>query len=271
MPKRKRQPEEFDVGEFLRESDDDLKSAIHSLLGAPQTDILIPDSNIDSPINLAEPTTLTNIDPPLNLIGLESQSRTNVGPAAEIEPEAKPDPPVKVDTTDPSTTSIELVPEVNVEADLKLIDGVKKRQFAIREMSRAADAHTRAEQHVYQRLWDEARPYDEVSRAITMGFGTMANLVGLSESNARINLRNLVVKLAVEEIGEYNCERSVGRTYRILNEVEILRRRREAGLRWYMRRTLAVVFVDPATGQPLLKSKPLRRPGVKLAELYKNV
>ena len=32
---------------------------------------------------------------------------------------------------------------------------------------------------------------------------------------------------------------------------EILRRRREAGLLWYMRRTLAVVFVDPATGQPL--------------------
>jgi hypothetical protein len=126
-------------------------------------------------------------------------------------------------------------------------------------MRHPSDAHTRAEQHVYERLWGAAQPYDEVSRAVTIGFGAMANLVGLSESNARINLRSLLAKLAVEEIGEYNCERSQGRTYRIFNEAEILRRRREAGLCWYMRRTLAVVFVDPATGQPLLKSKPLRR------------
>ena len=126
-------------------------------------------------------------------------------------------------------------------------------------MRGAADAHTRAEQHVYECLWKIAQPHDEMSRAVTIGFGAMANLVGLSESNARINLRSLLAKLAVDEIGEYNCERSQGRTYRIFNEAEILRRRREAGLRWYMRRTLAVVFVDPTTGQPLLKSKPLRR------------
>jgi hypothetical protein len=41
--------------------------------------------------------------------------------------------------------------------------------------------------------------------------------------------------------------------------MEIMRRRREAGLIWFMRRTLAVVFVDPATGHPLLKRKPLLR------------
>jgi len=140
-----------------------------------------------------------------------------------------------------------------------LLNLASKRRFAIREMCRPADAHTRAEQHVYERLWEIAQPYDEISRTLTIGFGAMANLVGLSESNARINLRSLLAKLAVEEIGAYNCERSQGRTYRIFNDAEILRRRREAGLRWYMRRTLAVVFVDPATGQPLLKSKPLRR------------
>lgn len=137
--------------------------------------------------------------------------------------------------------------------------GAHKRRFAIRETRSAADAHTRAEQHVYERLWEIATPYDEVSRTVTIGFGVMANLVGLSESNARINLRSLLAKLAIDEIAEYNCERSQGRTYRIFHETEILRRRREAGLRWYMRRTLAVVFVDPTTGQPLLKSKPLRR------------
>jgi hypothetical protein len=38
---------------------------------------------------------------------------------------------------------------------------------------------------------------------------------------------------------------------RIFNCSEILKRRREAGLVWYMRGTLAVVFVDPKTGHPL--------------------
>jgi hypothetical protein len=36
MPKRKPQPDDFDVAEFLRESDDDLKSALHSLLRTPE-------------------------------------------------------------------------------------------------------------------------------------------------------------------------------------------------------------------------------------------
>jgi hypothetical protein len=118
-------------------------------------------------------------------------------------------------------------------------------------MKLAQDAHTRAEQHVYECLWQNGKPLDEISRTITLGFGAMAPMVRLSESNARINVRGLIAKLAIEEIGDYDCERSVGRTYRVLNYPEILRRRREAGLLWYMRRTLAVVFVDPKTGQAI--------------------
>ncbi|MBV8731583.1 MAG: hypothetical protein JO336_17390 [Acidobacteriia bacterium] len=133
-------------------------------------------------------------------------------------------------------------------------------------MRQSQDAHTRAEQHVYECLWQSAHPHDSESRTITIGFGALAKMVGLSESNARINLRSLIAKLALEEIAEYNCERSVGRTYRVFSEVEILRRRREAGLVWFMRRTLAVVFVDPATGQPLLQLKLAHKlvPGTKL-------
>jgi hypothetical protein len=124
-------------------------------------------------------------------------------------------------------------------------------------MKLAQDAHTRAEQQVYECLWQNARPFDDVSRIITIGFGTMARLVRLSESNARINVRNLIAKMAIEESGQYNCERSVGRTYQVLNYSEILRRRREAGLIWYSRRTLGVVFVDPETGKPIeLNHKP---------------
>ena len=65
----------------------------------------------------------------------------------------------------------------------------KKRQFPIREMKLAQDAHTRAEQQVYEYLWQNARVLDDVSRTITIGFGAMARMVRLSESNARINVR----------------------------------------------------------------------------------
>lgn len=231
MPKRKRQPEEFDVAEFLRESDDDLKSALHSLLRDPGTDR-------DAAGNAGPPS---NLIPGSNL----DQNRSADPPAGLNPPFTYPPDPLNLGgpIIDPG---IKLIPA-----------GSGKRQFAIREMKRYQDAHTRAEQHVYECLWDNANPHDDISRAITLGFGAMAKLVGLSESNARINLRSLIAKLAVEEIGRYNCERSLGRTYRIFRDMEIIRRRREAGLVWFMRRTLAVVFVDPVTGQPLLKRKPL--------------
>jgi hypothetical protein len=233
MPKRKPQPDDFDVAEFLRESDDDLKSALHSLLRTPEA---------DTPANLAPDSELS---PPIKL---EIPSASHPG---------KLGTPIKLTAPTKLQPNTELISPSISESPVTLAS--QKRRFAIREMQRPSDAHTRAEQNVYERLWEIAQPYDEISRAVTIGFGAMASLVGLSESNARINLRSLLAKLAIEEIGEYNCERSQGRTYRIFNEAEILHRRREAGLRWYMRRTLAVVFVDPATGQPLLKSKPLRR------------
>jgi hypothetical protein len=259
MPKRKRQPDNFDVAEFLRESDDDLKSALNSLLRAPESEAsvnLASEPELTPPIKLADPIADQSLPSTVTLdAGPELDGERTVNPYFS-EPDIKPDTPIKLKLDTKLTALRDLDTLPISDPPLNLVD---KRRFAIREMRRSADAHTRAEQHVYECLWEIAKPYDEGSRAVTIGFGAMANLVGLSESNARINLRSLLAKLAVEEIGEYNCERSQGRTYRIFNETEILRRRREAGLRWYMRRTLAVVFVDPTTGQPLLKSKPLRR------------
>lgn len=233
MPKRK-PPEQFDVADFLRGSDDDLKSALHSLLRTPESER--PVTNLDSPNKLEPPP---NSGPPPNSVSPTNLSATRHATARRQQsssPAPSPQPPV-----------------TNLGSGLNLV--TTQRRFAIREMRQPQDAHTRAEQHVYERLWQNAHPYDPESRTITIGFGALAKLAGLSESNARINLRNLIAKLAVEEIAEYNCERSVGRTYRVFSEAEILRRRREAGLVWFMRRTLAVVFVDPATGQPLLQRK----------------
>jgi hypothetical protein len=178
----------------------------------------------------------------------EAESEVNLRPGVNLGPDPFIDPPL------------------NLDPGLNLTGGpAKKRTFAIREAKLAQDGHARAEQHLYEMLWERARPHDEVSRLITIGFAGIAKLVRLSESNARINLRSLIQKLAIEEYSTYNCEQSTGRTYRILNYSEILRRRREAGYTWVMRKTLAVSFVDPATGEPLL-SKPKKKagPGLKL-------
>lgn len=265
MSRRKRQPEQFDVVEFLRESDGDLKSALNSLLRSPvaQADDndaisgpglkLVPAPAILEGEMLGAflradftlgpgPELITeipgNADPDLNIAP---------GPVLTENPAALPSPP-------PSTPDTKLRPGIDLpttKSSSPESDEPRKRQFPIREMKLAQDAHTRAEQQVYEYLWQNAKALDEVSRTITIGFGAMARMVRLSESNARINVRSLIAKLALQEFRDYNCEKSLGRTYRIFNYSEILKRRREAGLLWYMRRTLAVVFVNPSNGQPL--------------------
>ena len=146
---------------------------------------------------------------------------------------------------------------------LILTSGTKRREFAVRPALTVEDGHSRAEHQVYSSLWENAAPLDDVSRLITLGFASMGKLTGLSESNARINLRSLIQKLAVAEHTTYDCAASQGRTYRLYDPAEILRRRYEAGLRWVMRRTLAVVFVDPQTKLPLfLKTGSKSGPGL---------
>lgn len=295
MSRRKRQPEQFDVVDFLRESDGDLKSALNSLLRSPVGSSLDVKSGpgldlLSRPTEAARPAKARRSDPDVNstpdliLIPGPELSRegliaqpTNPLPGPELTSAAAPailipDPkltPGPELTTEPVSPEIE-APPPELTSDASQPRPRKKRNFPIREMKLAQDAHTRAEQQVYECLWQTARPLDEVSRTITIGFGAMARVVRLSESNARINVRSLIAKLAIEELGDYNCERSVGRTYRILNYTEILKRRREAGLVWYMRRTLAVVFVDPQTGHPLslatnYTSRRYARPGPELS------
>jgi len=272
MSRRKRQPEHFDVVEFLRESDGDLKSALNSLLRNPTA---TPDDNTSIPgLKLVSAPTA-----PLSISEESGGAKPESGPATELIADLNLIPGTDLNQSTDQRLSLTPGPDLRLNAPRKArIPGVelnlrpgsdllkptpeptsmaprflepKRRQFPIREMKLAQDAHTRAEQQVYEYLWQNARMLDEMSRTITIGFGAMARMVRLSESNARINVRSLIAKLAIEEFGAYNCERSLGRTYRIFNYSEILKRRREAGLLWYMRRTLAVVFVSPTTGQPV--------------------
>jgi hypothetical protein len=270
MSRRKRQPEQFDVVDFLRESDGDLKSALNSLLRSP---VPTPNDNISLPgLKLVPAPKTLNIDDHKTSIesgpGIELKADLNLIPDPDLDFNSQPGasliPDPELLSKEPTFTHIS-GPGLNLRPGTDLPQSPlpapestsvtcpepKKRHFPIREMKLAQDAHTRAEQQVYEYLWQNARTLDEMSRTITIGFGAMARMVRLSESNARINVRSLIAKLAIEEFADYNCERSQGRTYRIFNYSEILKRRREAGLVWYMRRTLAVVFVNPNTGQPV--------------------
>ena len=318
MSRKKRKLESFDVVDFLRESDDDLKSALNSLLRSPVSGVdqepeegyaAAPQASAQARLR---PSLVVSVDedergeaavgapgqagqveglevssiPGIELTesaisgteaGLEwprqAASWLNSIPGVELqEPQeatalvdakgsgiSRPGqgdhntiPGLKLtdtqedeDLADNSEPGLKLTPPPGPGA------GRKRRQFPVREVRLAQDAHTRAEQQVYEALWENSKVFDDVSKTITIGFGAMARMVRLSESNARINVRNLIAKLAMEEMGTYNCEYAIGRRYRIFNYSEIQRRRREAGLTWYMRRTLAVVFVDPVTKEPL--------------------
>lgn len=251
--------------DFLRSSDTDIKSALHTLIGPPPE--TIPPSNLESVVNLT---------PPSNL-GLPSKldSDLNTGPGISMTPPVNLSEGVgeaiPILTASQSATSIEdlnlktirpakIIPPSKLEPGLKLtsatiLDGrqTKKRNFTIREATTAADGHSRAEHGVYEALWREGTAQFDGTRLITIGMLALARLCGLSESNARINLRSLQRKLAVEEHSTFVCENSLGRTWRVFSPEQILKRRRAAGLNWYMKRTLAVVFVDPQTGSQLNK------------------
>ena len=289
---KKPQPEPFDVGDFLRPTDTDLRSALNSLLhgnaavGAGVTVgaglSLVRDQELhptlkETTSELQAEVTLGG-DPKLRPhiksaaampsevppVQLRSPTESLPGPTLRapiiLQSPPKQTPPA---LTLPSLPTLGTAPTLG--AGLTLPSPPQKRQFAVRPAHLVEDGHSRAEQQVYAQLWENATPFDEVSRLITLGFASMGRLTGLSESNARINLRSLIQKLAVAEHTTYDCATSQGRTYRIYQPAEILRRRHQAGLSWVMRRTLAVVFVDPQTKLPLfIKTGSISGPGLNL-------
>lgn len=286
---KKLQPEPFDVGEFLRPTDTDLRSALNSLLHGQSSSQPEPEGGVELGPGLSVvpdyvPAARIDVLPEVELPpDLKSEAAASVGEARTLEPPLKlaerltqldagltlgdpptlaPAPKLSTPTPLPSPKQrppLATKPPLTLQPDLNLEAAPQKRQFAVRPARLVEDGHSRAEQQVYTSLWDNATPHDEISRLITLGFASMGKLTGLSESNARINLRSLIQKLALDEHTTYNCAESQGRTYRIYHPAEILRRRHQAGLSWVMRRTLAVVFVDPQTKLPLFSktgSKP---------------
>jgi len=72
----------------------------------------------------------------------------------------------------------------------------------------------------------------------------LARRVGLTERNLRIAIIRLISKLAMEEVSGFTRDTKAPRVYRVFSEKEVVRRRREAGLLWAVRRK-GVQFVEP--------------------------
>src|ERR1051325_10026999 len=145
MSRRKRQPEEFDVGEFLRESDADLKSAINTLLRSPQ----------------AEPDT-AKLNPGIKL---GPEPLLNAPVLSEAPPALGAGPILNDTRAYKSGRPVVLTPGPILSPGPELPN---KRRFPIREMQVPRDAHTRAEQQLYERLWEVGTPSDDGSRTITI-------------------------------------------------------------------------------------------------------
>jgi len=111
----------------------------------------------------------------------------------------------------------------------------------------AQDGHSHAEQAVYAALWDAGTPAADGNRKVTMGLGRLSKAARLSENNCRLNIRSLVKKLALEEIGAEDSRAGIGKTYKVYAYSAILARRRAAGMEWVIR-TKGVAFVDRKGG-----------------------
>ena len=120
------------------------------------------------------------------------------------------------------------------------------RRPRIREAVTVQDAHTLAEQAVYDAMYRAGKPHQGDSRMLTIGLRTLAEIARMAYSNCKANVRSLIEKLAVDAGEEFSY--TTGRTYIVYSFRDILRRRRAAGLT-HVIRTRGVVFVDPSSGQ----------------------
>ena len=242
MAKRKRQTsEDFDVTEFLRPTDADMRSAVSFLLRGPQV-------VVEAPRPAESGTPASGIAEEGGPVPEETSSSTE-----QMAPEAGI-PVLKIpESSVPEKEGIDIaIPERGIPASGVTPHNVAVTQIAllrrIRQAFRAQDGHSLGEQAVYQALWDHGVARDWHSRIVTIGYRTLSAVCGLTANNCKANLQGLRDKLAIEETERHTP--SAGTTYLVYSADAILKRRQAAGLTHYIKNR-GVVFVDPLTGTPI--------------------
>lgn len=155
--------------------------------------------------------------------------------------------------TVPSKDTVPYLASVPFKSEKKVLRAtgvayVKDGGLKYYRATRAQDGHSFAEERLYQALWNARQtvPETKESRLISVGWDLMGQLAGMTWRNARENCLRLIAKFAMERVSAHQSEIRKGTTYRILSYVEILRRRREAGMEWVVRNRGGVQFVVPA-------------------------
>ena len=245
MAKRKRQTsEDFDVTEFLRPTDADMRSAVSFLLRGPQVVVEVPRAAESG-------TPVSGIAEEGGPVPEETSSSTE-----QMASEAGI-PVLKIpESSVPEKEGIDIaIPEKGIPVSGVTPHNVAVTQIAllrrIRQAFRAQDGHSLGEQAVYQALWDHGVARDSHSRIVTIGYRTLSAVCGLTANNCKANLQGLRDKLAIEETERHTP--SAGTTYLVYSADAILKRRQAAGLTHYIKNR-GVVFVDPLTGTPIRRT-----------------
>ena len=199
------------------------------VIGAPETEAVQITPPVLSEPSPACPPPVSNVDiiaPTIHKPAASSLDAPNSG-ASELG------------ALDPRS----LAPQPIVQSNLVYRETAKPRPW-----SSVRDAHTHAEQNLYQTLFNRGKPVAANARGLVIGVRTLARLVPMAYSNCHANLKSLVQKLAIEErpAERYND----GRLFLIYTEEEILRRRRAAGLTHVLKRTRGVSLVNPEAPDP---------------------
>jgi hypothetical protein len=169
-----------------------------------------------------------------------SQIMSNLLPrkplGSELLPSQRPGPP-HTDQPLPRLTSTTDVP------------GFGKRRY--HRCVFVQEAHTPGEQAVLSGLYRLGKNprfghvLPDGSMRVCVSLVELGRQIAMHETNVRVNVRNLINKLAIEQVRAENKKQQSAREYRVYTFKQILERRRAAGLEWVVKGR-GVQFVSTA-------------------------
>jgi len=156
--------------------------------------------------------------------------------------------------TTPGIESIEIPLQIETpRGGLSITRSLTKRYLRERifRATLVQHGHSAGEQCLLQAMWDAASPeHGRESRLLRAGHRGLAALCNLNPKSVKANLKSLEDKLAIETVGEFSAVDSIGRTYRIFSQRDILARREAAGMVW-VRKIKGVEFIPQGQIPPL--------------------
>ena len=124
----------------------------------------------------------------------------------------------------------------------------------VRRCVLAQDGHTKAENQIYDVLWNSKTAIvdpDAPSRAklVRMGYMELSKKALVDKKTAKQNIATLIAKLTIEVAEDYDSQTMTSRLYRVFNYPIVLERRAKAGLT-HVIRDRRVSFTTPQ-GDPI--------------------